>query len=290
MRSDDEQKQEHEVEGLIYADYRRAVQKYPSDNVGLDREYRTAYPSTTLLQFSALRREDKIDAVVKARIMLNVGNQRVTMSVEDLREGRDPDEFASPDPAPPPADASVAQILMFMQQQMRADKIEAEARARDARREAEARAEDARREAEARAEEVRREAEARAEEVRREAEAREERLRRESDEKIRILADQLQATRQSCITNDAKFDFRFKRAKELVGGVLGKMPDGGRDVLKYFESAERFFTMYSIDEDLKCPILNTLPSDKDKQLLHRIPVATSARLMTCVLTCYANSV
>ena len=93
--------------------------------------------------------------------------------------------------------------------------------------------------------------------------------------KIRILADQLQATRQSSITNDAKFDVRFKRAKELVGGVLGKMPDGGRDVLKYmyFESAERFFTMYSIDEDLKCPILNTLLSDKAKQLLHRILVA-----------------
>ena len=31
--------------------------------------------------------------------------------------------------------------------------------------------------------------------------------------------------------------------------------------------------MYSIDEDLKCPILNTLLSDKAKQLLHRIPVA-----------------
>ena len=179
--------------------------------------------------------------------MLNVGNQRVTMSVEDLREGRDPDEFASPEPAPTPADASVAQILMFMQQQMRADKREAQ--------------------------EARREAEARAEEVRREAEAREERLRRESDEKIRILADQLQATRQSSITNDAKFDVRFKRAKELVGGVLGKMPDGGPGVLKYFESAERFFTMYSIYEDLKCPILNTLLSDKAKQLLHRIPVA-----------------
>ena len=156
--SDEEQKQEHEVGGLTYADYRRAVQKYPSDNVGLDREYRTAYPSTTLLQFSALRREDKIDAVVKARMMLDVGNHPVTMSVEDLREGRDPDEFASPDPAPPPADASVAQILMFMQQQMRADKIEAEARARDTRREAEARAEEAHREADARAEEARREA------------------------------------------------------------------------------------------------------------------------------------
>ena len=82
--SDEERKQEHE-EGLVYADYRRAVQKYPSDDVGLDREFQTAYPSTTLSQFSALKREDKIDAVVKARMMLNVGNQRVTMSVEDLR-------------------------------------------------------------------------------------------------------------------------------------------------------------------------------------------------------------
>ena len=110
--SDEEQKQEHDEEGLVYADYRRAVQKYPSDNVGLDREFQTAYPSTTLSQFSALKREDRIDAVVKARMMLNVGNQHVTMSVEDLREGRDLDEFASRDPAPPPADTSVAQILI----------------------------------------------------------------------------------------------------------------------------------------------------------------------------------
>ena len=58
--SDEEQKQEHDEEGLVYADYRRAVQKYPSDNVGLDREFQTAYPSTTLSQFSALKLEDKI--------------------------------------------------------------------------------------------------------------------------------------------------------------------------------------------------------------------------------------
>ena len=59
-----------------------------------------------------------------------------------------------------------------------------------------------------------------------------------------------------------------------MSGVLGKMPDAAKDVVKFFENAERFFTLYSIDEDLKCPILNSLLSDKAKQLLHRIPVAT----------------
>ena len=51
---------------LTYEECRRAVIKYPSNNVGLDREFQTAYPSTTLATFSTLNREDKIDAVVKA--------------------------------------------------------------------------------------------------------------------------------------------------------------------------------------------------------------------------------
>ena len=63
--SDEEQKQEHDEEGLVYADYRRAVQEYPSDNVGLDREFQTAYPSTTLSQFSALRREARLTRLLK---------------------------------------------------------------------------------------------------------------------------------------------------------------------------------------------------------------------------------
>ena len=93
-----------------------------------------------------------------------------------------------------------------------------------------------------------------------------------SDRQIQLLADQLEATRRSTDTNNNKFDVRLKCAKELLSGVLGRMPDDGRSVVKYFEMAERFFTLYSIDDDLKCPILNSLLSDKAKQLLHRIPI------------------
>ena len=46
-------------------------------------------------------------------------------------------------------------------------------------------------------------------------------------------------------------------------------------MVKFFENAERFFALYYIDDDLKCPIITNnsqLLSDKAKQLLHRDPV------------------
>ena len=258
---------------ISFDDYRKAVQKYPSDNVRLDKEFRIAYPSTTMATFDQLGRDDKIDAVARARMLLNAGNTAVTMSVEHLLGDHDKDEFESPQlnpahagehllkPITPPADASIAQMLLLMQQQ------QAQQMAFMQQQQAQQMA--AMQKQMRRGEEL---AEQRAEQQRVAAEQRAEEQRAANERQIRILTDQLEATRQSAVTNNVKFDVRFKRAKELVSGALGRMPDAARDLVKFFETAERFFKLYSIDADLQCPLLNTLLSDKAKQLLHRIPV------------------
>ena len=132
---------------VTLTEYRHSVQKYPSNNIALDKEFRVAYPSTSLHDFDSLTREDKIKAVAQARMLLRLGNQPVIMSVENLLEGktqREVWEFGSPrshashvraashhsdsrgpsplhNPVAPPAllatDASIAQVLCFMQQQ-----------------------------------------------------------------------------------------------------------------------------------------------------------------------------
>ena len=265
---EDDYGSDREEQTLTYEQCRRAVIKYPSNNAALDREFQTAYPSTTLATFSTLIREDKIDAVVKARLLLNVGNHPVLVSVENLGEGRDTEEFDSPmgntgqererdrahgrgaEPplAQPPADASLAQILLFMQQQQQHAQTQQQIQLATTQQQMQAQ-------------------------------------KAASDRQIQLLADQLEATRRSTDTNNNKFDVRLKRAKELLSGVLGRMPDDGRSVVKYFETAERFFTLYSIDDDLKCPILNSLLSDKAKQLLHRIPIDAIKTFDACGQIC-----
>ena len=54
--------------------------------------------------------------------------------------------------------------------------------------------------------------------------------------------------------------------------MLGKMPHQPKDTIRWFETVQRLFTLYSIDTDLKCPLVSSLLSDKAKQLLHRLPV------------------
>ena len=178
--SADEQGTRGEDQPLTFEACKRAVQKYPSDNKALDREFRTAYPSTTLAEFMELSREDKITAVSEARLLINAGNFPAVMSVEGMRGGRGQDLFSSPhgeaddrehipkrDLTPPPADAGLTQVLLYMQQQQRIER------------------EEARREAEVAREEARREAEAAREEARRAYEAQ----KAATDAQIKLLAD-----------------------------------------------------------------------------------------------------
>ena len=116
-------------ENISFEDYRRAVQKYPSDNTRLNKEFLVAYPSTTMAAFDQLSREDKINAAARARMLLSAGNKPVTTSVEHLIGDKVGDEFQSPSigheqaeefvpkPVMPAADASIAQMLVLMQQQ-----------------------------------------------------------------------------------------------------------------------------------------------------------------------------
>ena len=205
-----------------------------------------AYPTTTLADFSELSREEKVAACARARLLLGRGNVPAETSVEGLIGGGKPDEYSRPEGGdrehipkpnvtPPPADASMAQILLFMREQQRADREEAQA----------ARAVD--------------KEEARA-------------ARAAADAQIRLLADQLAAARHSTADSKSKFDLRFKRAKDMINPMLGPLPEQTKEIVKYFESAQRLFTLYSIDEDLRCPLVSSLLSHKAKQLLHRLPV------------------
>src|ERR1043165_1325274 len=108
-----------------YETARKAVQKYHSDNIALDKEFSAAYPSTAVDELNSMSREDKINKVAEAHVKWGDALKQVTRSVENL------DTSGSSEGTPIKSDKMdpMLQMLAFMQQQAAA----AEERARQER-------------------------------------------------------------------------------------------------------------------------------------------------------------